>query len=276
MWKLRSILLLVLILTAALVFLVKADEEADSKAKPATDAKKDVAKTEGGADGDDDDEDDDEDDEEDEGSEPLPSSADITATYLFAGHGDNKYTLGDSVDLLLGFKNKGTKNFNVTQIVTSIRWPVNFDIYVQNFTTKFPNVVVRPSEETTLAFPFTPDALLDARDWGVVTEVLYRDEDNVNYSTVFVNTSITLLEADNPLDAQTFFAYVLGTAVASLLAFFAYKYYQNQSKGVRRSERRAAVERGTANLNSNDVDNDWLVGTAADPNKKGNEWLRKR
>lgn len=44
------------------------------------------------------------------------------------------------------------------------------------FTRRFPNLVVKPGEEVSFAYAFTPDPSLEPREWGVVTEILYSDE----------------------------------------------------------------------------------------------------
>lgn len=42
------------------------------------------------------------------------------------------FLLGETIDLVLGFRNKGSKNFNVTEIFTSLRWPMDYSVFVQN------------------------------------------------------------------------------------------------------------------------------------------------
>jgi hypothetical protein len=43
-----------------------------------------------------------------------------------------EFTVGEPVEVILGFKNNGEKPFNVTQIAASLRYPVDWKVYVQN------------------------------------------------------------------------------------------------------------------------------------------------
>lgn len=83
---------------------------------------------------------------------------------------------------------------------------------------------MKPGEEISFAYAFTPDPSLEPREWGVVTEIFYSDEvpffhrydvwrpriadcpaqDRLNFSTPFVNTTVVLFESDSSLDAQTY------------------------------------------------------------------------
>jgi len=201
----------------------------------------------------------------------------VLHAYIFAGSAEKRFLLGETVDLVLGFRNKGSKNFNVTDIFTSMRWPMDYSVFVQNFTRRSPFLVVKPGEEVSFAYHFTPDPSLEPREWGVVTEVFYTDDDRVNYSTPFVNTTFVLFESDSSIDAQTFFTYILTAAVGSLLLFFGYKFQQNRKSEKRSSTPSRHTERGTVNSPVAAAGNDWLAGTAADPNVKGNEvWLNKK
>jgi len=195
--------------------------------------------------------------------EPLPSSQDVVTAFVFPQSFARKFKLGNPIELVLGFKNKGNKFFNVTQVAAELVWPQDFSVYVQNFTRRQVSQLVRPAEEVSFGYVFTPDPGLEPRDFGVVASILYHDESLTNYSTTFVNTTILLEEPESTFDARTFFTYVLFTALAALGGFFG---YQALTKSGKKKSAKVAIERGTV-ASTSEPENDWLSGTAADPTR---------
>jgi len=204
----------------------------------------------------------------------ITSSPDAIFTSIFDNVVDQKTFLqGDTVQLVIGLHNKGKTSFNVTQIFAAIVMPHDFKQYVQNFTRDHPNVLALPNEQLTFLYELRPDPLLEPREWGLIATVSYTDASNENttfVSTVY-NSTVTLQEPESTLDAQTLFTYLLVLALLGLLAYGSYRLFASKSRHSvlgRSAGRSAAAETGTrgGTLGGDADQNEWLVGTAADPN----------
>jgi len=205
----------------------------------------------------------------------LFASPDVSTTYVFPRFPNKKFPSGEEVEIMLGFANNGAHEFNITRIEASYNYPLDYNYYIQNFTTLHYNwVVAKPSTQVSVSYRFRPDALLEPRDFGLVASVFYRDAvTGTNYTSVFFNSTIDNVEPSTGVDTQLFFTYLAGVAVLGLVGFVLYRVLGNWAK---RHTIRGKLESGT----KDQVDDDWLVGTAADPalrkkkdqNKKGQQY----
>jgi len=190
----------------------------------------------------------------------LPSSPDVETAAVFPNSADKRFTVGEPIDVVFGFTNKGDKPLNVTLITGSLRYPPDWKMYIQNFTKQYMGINVFPNEQFTFVYTFRPDAMLEPREFGLAAQVYYTDNENRNFSTFFYNNTITLVELEEGFDIQLLFTYVGILAVFVLIAFFVYNFVAKAAKKsgvVRRSKN--VVETGT----SQGVDNEWLEGTHA-------------
>jgi hypothetical protein len=214
----------------------------------------------------------------------ISSHPDIAVTYIFPMNPDKKLVAGELVDLLLGVKNFAPdRSFNITFIEASLRHPADFRYYIQNFTEfAFEDMIVGPLEELTISYFFTPNELLEPRDFGLVAEVYYIDmSDNNEYYHTFFNGTVEIIEPEGSLDAQTFFTYSGAIAVLGLLGFIGFKLISSWMKR-RARKQKSFVEYGTVSgtrhqKNVDASENEWLSGTSADISKsKKSQQTRRR
>jgi len=79
------------------------------------------------------------------------------------------------VELLVGFLNRGKQDFVLETLEASFRYPMDFSFYIQNFTSYPVNRIVKPNEESSLAYSFlTPEAFA-GRPIGLNVHLNYRD-----------------------------------------------------------------------------------------------------
>jgi len=201
----------------------------------------------------------------------LVASPDAITTSVFPRFPNGKFPSGERVEVLVGFRNKGSKSFNITAIDASFNYPLDYNYYIQNFTEEEYGIVVPSGEEVTASYSFQPDPLLEMRDFGLVVSVFYNDiesngQPSTNWTTTLFNSTVDIVEAEGGVDAQAFFAYLAVVAVAGLGV---YVLYRNLSAWTKRQKKKSTTpsERTDA---AQDIDDDWLAGTSADPN------LRKR
>lgn len=213
-------------------------------------------------------------DEKEEDEKALKASPHAETKLLFTKPTGTDFPAGSLVRLLVGFTNKGAKDFNVDSMEASFRYPQDFSYYIQNFTSLRYDRVVEPKRQATFEYQFIPSEQLTARPFGLTINLNYRDIDgNIFQDTVF-NDTVNIVELDEGLDGETFFLYVFLAAVVVLLLVGAQQLLQsfsssrwwNDLQKKRLSRPKPRVEMGTQN--TTDVDYDWIPqGHLPDKNK---------
>lgn len=82
---------------------------------------------------------------------------------------------GNLVELLVGFANKGESDFVLESLDASFRYAMDFNFYIQNFSTVAYNKIVKAKHEATLAYSFIPSENLAGRPFGFNINLHYRD-----------------------------------------------------------------------------------------------------
>jgi len=188
----------------------------------------------------------------------VAASADVATVSVFPHYAAKKFIAGEPVEILLGFANNGEEEFNITHITASFNYPLDYSYFIQNFTIKEYNISVKPSTLVSLSYSFLPDALLEPRDFGLVCSVFYRDLQGTNFTSVFFNSTVDLVEPAGGVDTQTFFVVIFSIAFLGLITFLIYRFLSAWRK--KQSYGPSSEQGGTTS-----VDDDWLAGTSADP-----------
>ncbi|XP_057291341.1 translocon-associated protein subunit alpha-like [Hydractinia symbiolongicarpus] len=195
--------------------------------------------------------------EEEEKPQGVRPSPDAETAVLFTDYPDKQLPAGKPIYVLVGFHNKGNKDFIVETIDASFRYPQDYSYHIQNFTGTQYNRVVQSGEEASFQYAFHPHESYGGRPFGLTILMFYKDSDGNQYGTGLFNETVTFKEIDESFDGETFFLYVLLAAVA-LLVIFGLNYAFGNSK-LKRSftTKQEAPEIGTQN-DKNNVDYDWL------------------
>lgn len=82
---------------------------------------------------------------------------------------------GKVVEFLVGFTNKGEKDFIVDSLDASFRYAMDFNFHIQNFSTFTFDTTVKPQHEVTLAYSFIPSEAFAGRPFGLHVNLNYRD-----------------------------------------------------------------------------------------------------
>lgn len=199
--------------------------------------------------------------EEDEDEKPLKPSPDADTHILFIQPAGTDFPAGHTVKFLVGFSNKGGKDFIVDTMDAAFRYPQDYSFYIQNFTAYRYYRTVEPQREATFEYAFTPSESFSARSFGLTINLNYHDSEGNLFQDAVFNTTVSVTEPDEGLDGETFFLYLFLFAIAVLVIFgahqllsqFGKKHLSLKSKG----QSQPAVEMGTQN-NKSDVDYDWL------------------
>lgn len=82
---------------------------------------------------------------------------------------------GNIVEFLVGFTNKGENDFVLESLDASFRYAMDFNFYIQNFSTFTFNKIVKPKHEATLAYSFIPSESFAGRPFGLNVNLNYKD-----------------------------------------------------------------------------------------------------
>jgi len=197
------------------------------------------------------------DDDEEAEVKLLKPSPDADTYFLFTKPSGMGLELpaGKDVHFLVGFKNKGTKDFNVETMDASFRYAMDFSFHLQNFTAIAYNRVVKPQQEATFAYSFFVSEAYSTRPYGFTVSLFYKDTDGNQYMNAVFNETVSIVELDEGLDGETFFLYIFLAACAVLLIVAGHQFLLTVKKKSFISSK-PKIEMGTSN--PNDVDYDWL------------------
>lgn len=200
------------------------------------------------------------DEDEDEGDKEklLKPSPDADTFFLFTKPSGASLELaaGKDVQFLVGFTNKGTKDFLVETMDASFRYPMDFSFFIQNFTAIAFNRLVKPKQQISLYYTFYTSDTFSSRPFGLTVNLKYKDADGLDYLDAVFNDTVNVIEMDEGLDGETFFLYVFLAACAVLLLVAGQQFLVSFGVSRKRSVTKPKIETGTQN--ANDVDYDWL------------------
>lgn len=216
-------------------------------------------------------------DELDEDSESTKSSnADTFLLFtapLYTPGSQLELPGGVPVEFLIGFMNKGKDDFIIETVEASFRYPMDFNYFIQNFSTIAYNREIKSENEATVSYNFLPSEAFAGRPFGLNVAINYRDMNGVQYSEAVFNETIIVTEInEGMLDGETFFLYLFLAAIFVLLLVVGQQFLGSIGKRKRSQNIRKQVETGTSN--SNDIDYDWLPAETLrnlknSPNGKG-------
>ncbi|CAB3983072.1 translocon-associated subunit alpha isoform X2 [Paramuricea clavata] len=183
----------------------------------------------------------------------LTASPDAETTILFTSHPEQEIAAGSIVDCLVGFTNNGKADFVIEALDASLRYPQDYSYFIQNFTARSLNRLVKPGEQATFDYAFKPHENLGGRPFGIVVALYYKDAEGKDWLDSVFNETVTFKEQDEGFDGETFFLYVFVAAMAILIIMGAQYILSSIGK---KKPGKPYVEMGTQQ--KSDVDIDWL------------------
>lgn len=93
---------------------------------------------------------------------------------------------GNIVEFLVGFTNKGESDFVLESLDASFRYAMDFNFYIQNFSTFTFNKIVKPKHEATLAYSFIPSESFAGRPFGLNVNLNYKDTVRMIYREYYI------------------------------------------------------------------------------------------
>ena len=190
----------------------------------------------------------------------IGPSSDAQITFLFtsaAQTNSRELIAGKIVKFLIGFSNRGEKDFIVKSSETSFRYPMDFGYHIQNFSAAVYNRVVAPKHEATFDYSFVPSDSFIGRPLGLVVNLNYVDADGTVFTNTVFNETISVVEDESSFNTETGFLYlILGGIVVLIL--LAGQHYLSKFTRKQAPVYQPQHEMGT---DKNDVDYEWIPRT---------------
>lgn len=129
---------------------------------------------------------------------------------------DATFPSGEFVTSLITFRNEAENpNYRIVFVIGHLKESTYF---VQNFTGNPYSRVVAGGEGTTVKYRFKADPSLESREYNLVIQVFFQNEDNTTYVTTAYNDTVTITDAATTFDAATVITYsaLIGGAIAAV------------------------------------------------------------
>ncbi|MCO5558043.1 hypothetical protein L7F22_011618 [Adiantum nelumboides] len=189
-------------------------------------------------------------------ADPNPAPGVHTVVH-FPNNADKAIRVGEETEILVGVSNHGDAHLSVHSVKASLHLPYDHKYRVQDFySVDFGNATVPKSVQASFPYSFTTSKYLQPGLFDLVATILY-EVDGTPHQSVFYNGTVEVEEANGFVRGETLFLFALAFGIVALLGVWLAGRFQKLSKKSRKTKK---VETGTRSVDN--VDNDWLQGTA--------------
>lgn len=193
------------------------------------------------------------------------ASSDVQVNFLFTSKSPEPNTkelvASQLTKFLIGFSNRGEKDFVVKAIDTSFRYPMDFTYHIQNFSAVRYERVVQPKQEATFDYAFIPSDQFIGRPLGLVVNLHYMDADGAYYTHAVYNETINVVEDETAFSTETGFLYVVLAALGVLVLFLGQHYLTKLTRKPASSSSSYQPTAQEVGTNKNEVDYEWIPRT---------------
>ncbi|PAV61344.1 hypothetical protein WR25_18195 [Diploscapter pachys] len=201
----------------------------------------------------------------------IGASPDATLAFVFtmpanANH-QREFPANRPVRYLIGFQNRGEKDFIIKSSETSFRYPMDFNYHIQNFTQGQYNRRVAPKEEVTVDYSFFTHESFAGRPLGLVVNLHYEDAEGRLYVNNVFNETITILEDDSSFSTETGFLYLVFAGFI-VLALFAVQHFLNKLSRKTGLQKKRQPQTETGTTSGAEVDFEWIPREVLKQNEK--------
>ena len=215
------------------------------------------------------------------------ANPDVEAVSAFPDYEDHAFPGGERVKVLLGLRNTGNENVNVTHLAGSLNVPGNFNFFVTNFTVEsYEDAIIKPRKEATFEYEFAIDPQFAGHSLQLALTAFY-DEAGVAYATTFYNETVPVLDPKIVFDHELAVIYLTLAGVAFLMFAGVMKSFglghlvpfigeAKQTSGAvkKKTVIPKVVASGTASASASDSEQ-WLEGTAFARQASGSKSFKK-
>jgi len=126
-------------------------------------------------------------------------------------------------------------------------------------------MALKPGEQRSAIFTFTPDGRLEALDFQLHLFAKYEDAEGEKFTQVLFNETATLVESASETSSKIFFMIKLLAVAAGLAGIKIYAAYDKYDKKMKKKANRAEAE---ALAKQPVMSEEWLVGLPGVKSKK--------
>lgn len=192
----------------------------------------------------------------------LPPSGQITTAYYFPDHPKKEFPAGDLVKVVVGIHNHASEPYNISAIMGSVNSPMDFSIYLLNFTQRLYFELLPANEELSVEYMFRPDPLLSPREFTIALTLFYEDLKGAIYSSTFFNSTVDIKDQNRLVDTDLVFLYLTIAALIGFAGFLAYQ--QLGTMGLFKKSKKTTK----ASTSVADDQDEWIKGTQYDLHKR--------
>jgi len=185
---------------------------------------------------------------------PAP---DAQVSFLFTTPENTRDLIaGKIVKYLIGFANRGEKDFIINFAETSFRYPMDFSYHIQNYTAARYNRVVPPKQEATFDYAFIPSDAFIGRPLGLVVELQYVDQEGQTFVHTVFNETVNIVEDESSFNTETGFLYLVFAGLIVLLLVIGQHFLSRFTRKSTSSWTSSSTEE--VGTNKNEVDFEWI------------------
>ncbi|CAD5211571.1 unnamed protein product [Bursaphelenchus xylophilus] len=183
-------------------------------------------------------------------------SKDAQVSFYFVEPTDTQNFLAGKVStFLVGFANKGEKDFTVHAIEPSFRYPFDFNMIMLNLTAGRVERTVAPKQEATFDYRFIPNEAFIGRPLGLTVNLHYTDSAGGYYVNTVYNETILVQEDESNFNTETGFLFIVLLGIFGGIIFLISQLFSKFTRKSTVVSRQAKYETGTS---SDEVDYEWI------------------
>ncbi|CAD5207292.1 unnamed protein product [Bursaphelenchus okinawaensis] len=183
-------------------------------------------------------------------------SKDAQVSFYFQEPSDTQNFLAGKVStFLVGFVNKGEKDFTVHAIEPSFRYPFDFNMIMLNLTAGRVERTVAPKQEASFDYRFIPNEAFIGRPLGLTVNLHYTDSAGGYYVNTVFNETILVQEDESNFNTETGFLFLVLIAISGAILFLVSQLFSKFTRKATAISRPAKYETGTS---SDEVDYEWI------------------
>lgn len=194
----------------------------------------------------------------------MPPPGSLSVAHYFPDHPTKQFPAGEEIKVVVSAHNEGSKPYNITAMMGSLNSPVDFDLYVQNFTQQVYFRLLPAAEELSVEYSFRPDPNLSPREFTVALHLIYEDpETGRMHSNLVFNSTVDIVEMQKLIDTEMLFLYLMLLGVVGLGGYYAYLNMADKL-GLNKSSKKKTKSTGPKLIDHDE----WIKGTTYEVNKR--------
>ena len=156
---------------------------------------------------------------EEEDAKKSMDAAGIAVRTFFPGNDKRIFPAGQYGEALVAVENTADQDYRVEYVLAYLQSSLDSTFFIQNFTGGQYNRTAAPGSITNIKYRFKPDPAVEPREYTLLVQTFYQNDDNDTFLSVAFNDTITVAEAPTQLDIQTLTSYGVPVVFIGVVAY---------------------------------------------------------